>query len=325
MNTNETILGTIDPEITERLVTRREAIRKGAAVSSVAAAGLAMASIPVALAALSREAFGQTLPANIKAVLDFALNLEIFENEFYKAVLGTSGRQPFNTAFAPVRAQVQALPNSAAVLAALGQIQKHEAAHVAFLQAQGATSAITVNDLDFTGGRGSGTGPFARATSELAFLLATAQAAEDTGVAAYKGQAPNLISSDAVLEAALRIHSVEARHAAKIRRLRRATATPAQTVLRYSGTISGGDLAAAGVGNISNPPAEVAAALTNIYQNEENTTHADVNVATLSFAGVPNFPTGASLTAAATEAFDEPLTRAQVIAIVQPFFVPTLT
>ena len=43
---------------------------------------------------------------------------------------------------------------------------------------------------------------------------------EDTGVKAYKGQAGNLITSSKLFTAALRIHSVEARHAAEIRRLR---------------------------------------------------------------------------------------------------------
>ena len=44
------------------------------------------------------------LPAAIQNVLDFALALEIFENEFYKAVLGTSASAAVDTAFAPVRA-----------------------------------------------------------------------------------------------------------------------------------------------------------------------------------------------------------------------------
>ncbi len=43
---------------------------------------------------------------------------------------------------------------------------------------------------------------------------------EETGVKAYKGQAGNLITSSKLLTAALRIHLVEARHAAEIRRLR---------------------------------------------------------------------------------------------------------
>ena len=68
--------------------------------------------------------------------------------------------------------------------------------------------------FDFSGGKGSGNGPFANAFNDYSLFLAVAQTLEDTGVRAYKGQAGNLISSDDVLTAALRIHSVEARHAA---------------------------------------------------------------------------------------------------------------
>jgi hypothetical protein len=39
---------------------------------------------------------------------------------------------------------------------------------------------------------------------------------EDTGVAAFKGQVPNLAGSP-VLQTALQIHSVEARHAGSVR------------------------------------------------------------------------------------------------------------
>ena len=49
--------------------------------------------------------------------------------------------------------------------------------------------------------------------------MVLAQAFEDTGVRAYKGQAGNLISNSAYLTAALQIHSVEARHASYIRDL----------------------------------------------------------------------------------------------------------
>ena len=316
MQNDQTILGMIEPDVVERLVSRRDAIRKGAAMSTVAAAGLAMASVPVGLAALSREAFAQAQPS-VTDVLNFALMLEIFENEFYKAVLGTSSVAAQNTAFATVRTQAQGV---AGAVAALQQIQKHEAAHVAFLQANGATNVLnlTAASFDFTGARGAGNGPFMRATSELAFLLATAQGAEDTGVRAYKGQAGNLMSNDAILEAALRIHSVEARHAAKIRRMRRATGAPA--VVRYSGTVSGGGAAAAGAGNINPaPPQAVVDAFALIYANEANTTQATINVATST-----GLPSGVDVTAAATEAFDEPLTRDQVKAIVQPFFIPTI-
>ena len=321
------VLDSIDQEITDALVTRRQAITRGASVSSSLAAGLAMASVPVALAALARDAFGQgtALPADIKTVLDFALALEIFENEFYRAVLGTSSSSAQNAAFAPVRASV-----TGAALATVQQIQKHEAAHVAFLESQGATSSLTADSFDFTGGRGSGTGPFAAATTDLAFLLETAQGAEDTGVRAYKGQAGNLIgNNDAthnnVLEAALRIHSVEARHAARIRRIRRLAAGAPDTV-RLSGTIRGGGAAAAGA--TGSPPPQFVAAFEKIYGGatpESNTMHTVFNgtaEATIDASTLAGLMGGAN---AATEAFDEPLTRAEVIAIVQPFFIPPIS
>lgn len=317
MQNNETILGAIDPDISDQLMTRRQAIKKGATVSTTVATGLAMASVPVALAALSKDAFAQT-PADVTAVLNFALALEIFENEFYKAVLGTSSSSAQNNAFATVRAAAAGVTGA---VPALQQIQKHEAAHVAFLTANGASNTLSLNadSFDFTGNRGnSPPGPFARATTELAFLLAVAQGAEDTGVRAYKGQAGNLLSNRPVLEAALRIHSVEARHAAKIRRMRRATGAPA--VVKYSGTISGGGSAAAGAGNISPAPSQaVVDAFTAIYAGDDTTTQGSVTI-----TGLPNLPSGFNA-AAASEAFDEPLTKAQVIAIVQPFFKPTLS
>ncbi|HUF22366.1 MAG TPA: ferritin-like domain-containing protein, partial [Burkholderiales bacterium] len=153
MQNDMTILGGIDPEITERIASRREAIGRGAAMSSGMAAALALGSIPVALAALSRNAFAQGTPADVQAVIDFALMLEIFENEFYKAVLGTSDSAVQNTAFAAVRAMVPAT-----ALPAFQQIQEHEAEHVQFLLNNGAVNTLNLDagSFDFTGGRGSG-------------------------------------------------------------------------------------------------------------------------------------------------------------------------
>ena len=72
-----------------------------------------------------------------------------------------------------------------------------------------------------------------------------AQAFEDTGVRAYKGQAANLITTPDLLTAALQIHSVEARHASEVRRLRglkgwisndeRGAGMPAATQAVYAG------------------------------------------------------------------------------------------
>lgn len=336
-NTQKPILDAIDPEITERLVSRRDAIRKGASVSTMVATGLAMGSVPVMLAALSKDAYAQT-PGDILDALQFAFILENLENEFYKAVLGTSAVTAQNTAFAPVRALIPA-----AVRESLAQIQKHEQQHADFLRTVaiplfgGMAPAITASDFDFTGGNGSGTGPFARATTELDFLLLATQAFEDTGVRAYKGQAGRFLISgnanaDIALESALRIHSVEARHAAKIRRIRRARNT-SDTSLRQSGYIQGGGIAAAGASNIANPPAEVVAALNLIYgggagpvsYTESNTSHTifngttavTVDAATVSGAG--DIGDAGARVSAATKAFDEALTKAEVVAIVQGF------
>ena len=59
---------------------------------------------------------------------------------------------------------------------------------------------------------------FQGTTEDRAKFTATAIVLEDTGVAAYKGQA-GLIKDDAVLKAALSIHTVEARHASWIRHI----------------------------------------------------------------------------------------------------------
>ena len=323
---NQTIIDTIDPELVERLAIRKAEIDRGSWASPGIIAALAIGSVPIALAALSTDLYGQAPSADIKGVLDFALALEIFEDEFYKAVLGISNSAAANTAFAPVRAQAAAVPGA---VATLQQIEKHEKAHRATLLTAGATNVFNLNEtsFDFTGNRGvGGPGPFAKATTDLAFLLEVAQAAEDTGVRAYKGQAAKLMTSPTTLEAALRIHSVEARHASRIRRMRR-LAAGAPTSVRLSGTVRGGERAAAGAtdaGTIN--PTAVFNALDKTYgagsnstnaPSESNTTQAGVNILTLANA---NF--GAD---AASEAFDEPLDRADVIALVQPFFIPPIS
>ena len=328
MQQNTPIVDGIDPEIVDRLVSRREAIRKGATASAALTWGLSLGSVPVAIAALTKDVYAQA-PSQVLDVLQFAYILENLENELYKAVLT-------GAAFAPVRALLAADAMGPAITAAVTQIQKHEQAHVDFLKNTaiplfgGTAPTITAADFDFTGGNGAGNGPFLRATSEPQFLLLAAQAFEDTGVRAYKGQAGNFLipsnqNADVALEAALRIHSVEARHAAKIRKVRRELNT-GETVVRYSGTVRGGGSAAAGAGPVCNPPAEVVAALNLVYANEQNTSHtvnngtadASIDVAT-AVTGLGTIGTGQTLTDAITEAFDEPLTKAQVVEIVKNF------
>lgn len=168
------------------------------------------------------------------------------------------------------------------------QVSKHEAAHVQFLRTaiagfQG--TPVPKPTFDFTA-RGAFPDVF---TNKVTFL-ALAQTFEDTGVRAYKGQAGNVMSNATVLTAALQIHAVEARHASQIRRLRGQKAW-----------ITNGDRGT------------LPAAAQPTYDGENNTTHKGVDAAPLG--------TNAGGTAAVTEAFDEPLSREQVMAIVAPFIV----
>lgn len=122
-------------------------------------------------------------------------------------------------------------------------------------------------------------------------LLALAQAFEDTGVRAYKGQAGNLLGSP-FLTAALQIHSVEARHASEIRRLR-----------GLKGWVTNNDR------SIGMPEATQA-----VYNGEEIIIQGGLDVTTLG-AGSP-FTMEAS-----TEAYDEPLSGDDATAITSLFIV----
>ena len=327
---NKSILDAIEPDAAAEMVSRRDAIAKGAKTTAFVRTALALGSVPVAIAALSREMYGQGT-TNINSVLQFALLLENLEAEFYKTVTGggtgfSATNNPQAGAFATVRGQL-----TAAETATLALIRDHEIAHVNFLRTtlgSAAPAPLTGTAFDFTGGgpNARGTGPFAAAGTNKNFLLAVTQAFEDTGVRAYKGQAGNLFSNPAVLQQALRIHSVEARHAAKIRMLRRQGG--ADAAVRISGTVRGTGAAAAGAAPATLftgvPAASIAAATAAfeaIYANEQVTTQGTVNLTTtVTIPGV----TGADLANAIGESFDEPLDRAAVTAIVQPFVIATI-
>ena len=316
------ILDALGTDVVETLVSRRDAIVKGGKAGGLLAAGLAVGSMPVALAALSREAYGQAPTSSVIDVLQFALLLENLEAEFYRAVTGASQYEPFNIAFGRVRGQLT--PSERATF---DLIRDHEIAHVQFLVTAivraGGTPTIynPATTFDFTGGRGSGTGPFVGATTDKSLLFLAAQLFEDTGVRAYKGQAGNLLRTGDTLQAALQIHSVEARHAARIRRLRRAAG--AADGVRFSGTVYGEGTFASGAINPTSLPIPVQLVLFGPYAGEGNHTHvvndgtADV---TISADTLPNLFNGPDV----STAFDEPLTRDEVYQIVRSFVIPSL-
>jgi hypothetical protein len=277
----------LDPEVYERTSPRRSVIKNWTRT-------VGLTALPFALGSLFNKAYGKNTDI-IVDTLNFALTLEYLESEFYKAAVGNAAN----------------IGITGAALTAITTIKDHEVAHVTFLTAAvtaagGTPVTFTAANFDFsggsyTGGPGNGNGAFKTAlTSDYNLFLAVAQTFEDTGVRAYKGQAANLASSHDYLTAALQIHSVEARHAAHIRRMRAATGT-------------GGGLVAGTVkpwitGNMSgiNSPA-----VQPSYNGEDNTMQLTVQASGL----------GGKSQDAATESFDEPLDKATILTIVDPFIV----
>ena len=280
----------VDADIYDRIDTRRTAMKQFANFTGKAA----LAAMPLALGSMFKKAYGQT-PTDVIGTLQFALTLEYLEAKFYQ--IGVAGPG--------------VIANSGATgLAALQKIRDHEVKHVAFLRsviiALGATP-VAEPTFDFTAGNGSNMGAFLGWEANYDVFLAMAQTFEDTGVRAYKGAVGTLVNNKTVLTAALNIHSVEARHASHIRQMRRERSTaPGAITAAYVGSIK------PWINNAeSNIGAGFAAAVQPSYNGEEITVQGPINIATV----------GGVSTTAASACFDEPLSRAAVLAIVDPFIV----
>jgi hypothetical protein len=268
---------TKDPEVYEKLQSRRDIFKQ----FSSSAGKIALTALPLALGSFFQKAYAGAPPtaSTVLDVFNYALTLEYLESAFYKMGLAAQGLIPSST-------EKQAITI----------IGMHEAEHVAFLQsaitAAGGTP-VAMPKFDFTAGGGSGNGPFADVFTNYATFLAVAQAFEDTGVRAYKGQAPALVKGGAYLTAALNIHSVEARHASHIRGMRKARG--------FADVKPWITLDESGIGP----------AVDANYAGEQNTVQAGIQI-----VGIDGQAIDAD---AASEAFDEPLTMTQVLAIVKPF------
>jgi hypothetical protein len=180
--------GAIRESAAEAGATRADFLRQGGVAGAGFLAGgvLFTGLVSPAEAAISSR---RRSKKNDVKIANYALTLEYLEAEFYKqAVAANAVTQPALRHFANV-------------------VGQHEAAHVKALKQALGGKAIKKPRFDFGD----------TVTDEAKFRQ-TAQTLEDTGVAAYAGQGPNLLQRPLV-KAALSIHSVEARHAAWIRYL----------------------------------------------------------------------------------------------------------
>jgi rubrerythrin len=188
MNKQEnSVFDGVEPEVAARI---------GAAANDALSKNRTLAvtgSVSILLAAASAEAFEGGLPQQVVDILNYALSLEYFEASFYRTANGTDGLIP---------ARYREL---------FREIGQHETGHVALLSDVLGSAAVKAPKFDFTAG-----GKYPDVFSNFKTFSTLSSTIEDTGVAAFKGQIANLAGTS-VLQTALQIHSVEARHAGSVR------------------------------------------------------------------------------------------------------------
>jgi rubrerythrin len=271
----------IDPDFNDKLNPRRAAIKNITSFGSK----VAMAAVPFALGTMLKRAYAADPAApSVVDVLNFALKLEYLESSFYN--LGTAAGTKIPGATLPY----------------FVTIRDDENQHVSVLKTVITTlggTPVASPKFDFSGGSGSKTGPFQDVFNNYDLFLKVALAFEDTGVRAYKGQAPNLLGNKDILTAALSIHAVEARHASAVRQIIGGTLAPWITSTATLGNDTGVNLVD---GN---------------YDGEQNVMQGGVDVTKLkSLTG------DTTSVAVATAAFDEPLSMDQVLNLVKIFIEP---
>lgn len=169
-------------------------------------------------------------------ILNFALNLEYLEAEFYlRAATGSglSATDAGSGAGTVTAASGSTVPGTTAAQAEyINAIAQDELNHVRFLRSALGSAAVSRPNIDFTNAftaaavaagvitSGNTFNPF----SSFPNFLLGAFVFEDVGVTAYTGAAP-LLSSSTLLNAAAGLQATEAYHASEIRTLIAATAS----------------------------------------------------------------------------------------------------
>ena len=195
-------------------------------------AAIGAAAVGATALMVSEHAFAQTVTD--ADILNFALNLEYLEAQFYAYAAGGAGLPAALLGTSPGALtatnarRVDNLDSDPLVRDYAREIAADEVAHVTFLRAQLSTSAVVQPAIDISATPTSAFSAAARAAGLIGagatfdpysspenFLLG-AFIFEDVGVTAYKGAAP-LILNKTYVEAAAGILAVEAYHAAIVR------------------------------------------------------------------------------------------------------------
>ena len=194
---------------------------------------LGMIGAGAALTACMPTAIAQMPDIDVD-VLNFALNLEYLEAEFYSWAAFGKGLSDADAGGGPASIGGKKLvytgqPIDGAVQAYIEEIANDEIAHVQFLRKALGAKAVPRPLINIGAGVGNAFDKAAKAASNGAivgfdpyanalFFLHGAFIFEDVGVTAYKGAA-RLITNKDFLEAAAGILAVEAYHAGEIRTL----------------------------------------------------------------------------------------------------------
>ena len=189
-------------EALDPVLSRREAVRAGAGAGSKIVSALGLGAIPLALAAMARDAEAQT-SADLMDALQFLLLIEQVTVTLHLKALSAAGFVP-STAFPLFQA-----------------VHAHDADHVTLVSNMISSLNGTPADpptFDWTA-KGNFPG-FAFASGQYATYLIIAQGLADLAVRAYKGQAARMTVNTSVMTQTLVIHTVEGRHAGAIRRVR---------------------------------------------------------------------------------------------------------
>jgi hypothetical protein len=219
-------------ELIDKALTRRSFMaRSGAAAAAVVVAGCGGSSTPAPTPTPTPTPTPAPVTLGDSDYLNFALNLEYLEAEFYLRAATGSGLSATDTGNATTTVVVPSttmVPNlTTAQQNYIYEIAQNELDHVRFLRSALGTAAVSRPNLDLmnsfnaaasAAGIGSTFNPFA---SYEAFLVG-AFVFEDVGVTAYHGAAgllSNTMTGKTYLAAAASILAVEAYHAAEIRTL----------------------------------------------------------------------------------------------------------